>query len=48
MFGCMVHGYTLLRAANGFQWHNDPDETIARMIGFVVAGLTAIGDAARS
>lgn len=41
---CMIHGYALLQAANGFQWSNDPDESVAWMIRFVDAGLTAVGD----
>jgi hypothetical protein len=37
-------GYALLEAANGFQWRNDPDESLAWMIGFLDGGLTAIGN----
>ena len=44
MLRCMIHGYALLQAANGFQWSNDPDESVAWMIRFVDAGLTAVGD----
>jgi len=44
MLRCMIHGYTLLQAANGFQWSNDPDESVVWMIRFVNAGLTAVGD----
>jgi hypothetical protein len=40
----MIHGYALLQAANAFQWSNDPDESVAWMIRFVDAGLTAVGD----
>jgi glucoamylase len=31
------------RYANGFQWSNDPDESVAWMIRFFDAGLTAVG-----
>jgi hypothetical protein len=34
-------GYAMLQAANGFQWSNDPDESITWMIRFFDAGLTA-------
>ena len=44
MLRCMIHGYALLQAANGFQWSNDPDESVAWMIRFVDTGLTAVGD----
>lgn len=44
MLRCMIHGYALLQAANAFQWGNDPDESVAWMIRFVDAGLTAVGD----
>jgi len=44
MLRCMIHGYALLQAANGFQWSNDPDESVVWMIRFVDAGLTAVGD----
>jgi AcrR family transcriptional regulator len=47
MLRCMIHGYALLQAANGFQWSNDPEESVAWMIRFVDAGLTAVGDNAR-
>lgn len=40
---CMMHGYAVLHAGNGFQWDNDPDQSVAWMIRFVDAGLTAIG-----
>jgi AcrR family transcriptional regulator len=43
MLYCMIHGYALLQAADAFQWSNDPDESVAWMIRFVDAGLTAIG-----
>jgi AcrR family transcriptional regulator len=43
MLRCMIHGYALLQAADGFQLSNDPDESVAWMIRFVDAGLTAIG-----
>ncbi|WP_432828714.1 TetR/AcrR family transcriptional regulator [Dactylosporangium sp. CA-092794] len=43
MLRCIIHGYALLQAANGFQWGNDPDESVAWMIRFVNAGLTAVG-----
>ena len=44
MLRCMIHGYALLQAADGFQWGNDPDEGVAWMIRFVDAGLIAVGD----
>jgi hypothetical protein len=44
MLRCMIHGYALLKAADAFQWSNDPDESVAWMIRFVDAGLTAVGD----
>jgi AcrR family transcriptional regulator len=43
MLYCMIHGYALLQAARAFLWSNDPDESVAWMIRFVDAGLTAIG-----
>ena len=43
MLRCLIHGYALLEAANGFQWSNDPDESVAWMIRFVDAGLAAVG-----
>ncbi len=46
MLRCMIHGYALLQAANAFQWSNDPDESVAWMIRFVDAGLTAMGNKA--
>ena len=39
---CTVHGYAALRAANAFQWGNDPDESAAWMVRFLDAGLTAV------
>jgi AcrR family transcriptional regulator len=43
MLRCMIHGFALLQAANAFQWSNDPDESVAWIIRFVDAGLTAVG-----
>ena len=43
MLRCTIHGFTLLQAANAFHWSNDPDESIAWMIRFFDAGLTAVG-----
>ena len=40
---CTLHGFAMLQAANGFQWHNDPEESFTWMIRFVDAGLRAIG-----
>jgi len=40
---CFIHGFALLRAANGFQWGNDPDESFAWMITFVDSGLRGMG-----
>jgi hypothetical protein len=34
----------LLEAAGAFRWINDPDESVAWMIRFVDAGLTAVRD----
>jgi AcrR family transcriptional regulator len=48
MLRCTIHGYAMLQAANGFQWSNDPDESVAWMIRFFDAGLTVIGDNDRS
>lgn len=39
---CMMHGYGVLQAANGFQWSNDPDATVDWMIDFVDVGLRAV------
>ncbi|HZM57943.1 MAG TPA: TetR-like C-terminal domain-containing protein [Acidimicrobiales bacterium] len=44
MLRCTIHGYALLQAANASQWGNAPDESVAWMIGFVDAGMTAVGD----
>jgi AcrR family transcriptional regulator len=44
MLRCLIHGYALLQAGDGFQWSNDPAESIAWMIRFVDAGLRAVGD----
>ncbi len=41
---CMIHGYALLQANDAFQWGNNPDESVAWMIQFVDAGLTAVGE----
>lgn len=46
MLRCTIHGFTLLQAANAFHWSNDPDESIAWMIRFFDAGLTAVGGSA--
>jgi Tetracyclin repressor-like, C-terminal domain len=40
---CTARGFALLRAANGFQWSNDPDETFDWMIQFIDAGLRTAG-----
>jgi AcrR family transcriptional regulator len=40
---CLIHGFSLLQAANAFQWSNDPDESFAWMIRFVDAGLRGVG-----
>ncbi len=40
---CVIHGFAVLQAANGFQWDNDPDESFAWMIRFVDAGLRGMG-----
>src|SRR5262249_7431188 len=42
MLRCLIHGYALLQASNGFQWSNDPDESVRWMIRFIDAGLTAV------
>ncbi|WP_315837610.1 TetR-like C-terminal domain-containing protein [Bradyrhizobium prioriisuperbiae] len=39
---CTIHGYAMLQAANGFQWSNDPDESVRWMIRFFDAGLNAV------
>jgi Tetracyclin repressor-like, C-terminal domain len=41
---CTIHGYAMLQAADAFQWSNDPSESVAWMIWFFDAGLTAVGD----
>ena len=43
MLRCTIHGYALLQAADAFQWGNDPEESVAWMIRFFHAGLTAVG-----
>jgi AcrR family transcriptional regulator len=43
MLRCLIHGYSLLLAANAFQWANDPDESVAWMIRFIDAGMSAVG-----
>ena len=43
MLRCTIHGFAMLQAADGFQWSNDRGESIAWMIRFVDAGLTAVG-----
>jgi AcrR family transcriptional regulator len=48
MLRCTIHGYAMFQAANGFQWSNDPDESVAWMIRFFDAGLTAVGKKDRS
>jgi hypothetical protein len=42
MLRCTVHGYAMLQVANGFQWSNDPDESVTWMIRFFDAGLAAL------
>ena len=42
MLRCTIHGYAMLQAADGFQWSNDPDESVAWMIRFFDAGLIAV------
>lgn len=44
---CLVHGFALLQADNGFQWSNDPGDSFTWMIGFVDGGLRALGQGAR-
>lgn len=41
---CTIHGYAMLRAADAFQWSNDVDESVAWMVRFFDAGLTAVGN----
>ena len=43
MLRCTIHGFAVLQAANAFHWSNDPDESVAWMIRFYDAGLTAVG-----
>jgi AcrR family transcriptional regulator len=40
---CIIHGFAVLQAANGFQWSNDPEDSFAWMIRFADAGLRAMG-----
>ncbi len=42
MLRCTIHGFALLQAANAFHWSNDPNESLAWMIRFFDAGLTAV------
>ena len=42
MLRCTIHGFALLQAADAFHWSNDPVESIAWMIRFFDAGLTAV------
>jgi AcrR family transcriptional regulator len=46
MLRCTIHGFAKLQAANAFQWSNNPEESVAWMIRFLNAGLTAVGDKA--
>lgn len=46
MLRCLTHGFAVLQAANGFQWSNDPDESVDWMIRFVDVGLRALGEPA--
>jgi Tetracyclin repressor-like, C-terminal domain len=34
-----MHGFAMLEISRGFQWEADPDQTFARMIGFIDRGL---------
>ena len=43
MLRCTIHGYASLSAADGFQWDNDPDATVAWMVAFFDAGFGAVG-----
>jgi AcrR family transcriptional regulator len=47
MLRCTIHGYARFQAANGFQWSNDPDESLAWMIRFFDAGMAAVGEKSR-
>jgi AcrR family transcriptional regulator len=40
---CLIHGWAMLQAADGFQWGNDPEESFAWMVRFVDAGLRGTG-----
>jgi AcrR family transcriptional regulator len=40
---CLIHGWAMLQAANGFQWGNDPEESFAWMVKFADAGLRGMG-----
>lgn len=40
---CLLHGYASLQATDGFQWSNDPDDSVRWMVAFVDAGLQAVG-----
>ena len=42
MLRCTIHGFVLLQSADAFQWSNDPIESVAWMIRFFDAGLTAV------
>lgn len=42
MLRCTVHGFALLQTADAFHWSNDPVESVAWMIRFFDAGLTAV------
>lgn len=42
MLRSTIHGFALFQTANAFQWSNDPVETVAWMIRFFDAGLTAM------
>ena len=42
MLRCTVHGFALLQSADAFHWSNDPVESVAWMIRFFDAGLTAV------
>jgi AcrR family transcriptional regulator len=40
---CLIHGWAMLQAADGFQWSNDPEESFAWMVRFTDAGLRGMG-----
>ena len=42
MLRCTVHGFALFQTADAFHWSNDPVESVAWMIRFFDAGLTAV------